>query len=116
MKRSVYFVFIASTFSCVPAIDYEKAEMYPIYIEDVKIEEVKLKSGGFVKGDFVIKNTAGRECQLLCVEYGVGRRIEKSCTKMGKYPPFKSVVIGTLAPKINKPYNAWCYTNVVPLK
>ncbi len=36
---------IFTSLSCVPAIDYEKAQQYPVYIRETKIENVVFKSG-----------------------------------------------------------------------
>ncbi len=36
---------IFTSLSCVPAIDYEKAQQYPLYIRETKIEDVVFKSG-----------------------------------------------------------------------
>ena len=103
--------------SCVPAIDYEKAQQYPLYIRETKIEDVVFKSGdNWKRATFVVTNSTRHNCQLICVEYGAGGRIiEKTCTKIGNYPPSKSLTITALAPKKNPPYSAWCNTNVVPL-
>ncbi len=66
---------IFASLSCIPAIDYEKAQQYPVYIRETKIENVVFKFGDiWKKATFVVINGTRHNCQLICVEYGAGGR------------------------------------------